>query len=222
MWFHPVLWFMCKCYSYSYLVDRQFFIAHDFFAERSGVSRHVSGDLAGGHWVCLVGYDDSSQCWIAKNSWGERGFFRIGYGECGIESEMWDSEGRVETRWLNNVLVQGAWAIDQDRTARVYLSTAGWTKIATDSDDICYNLLSQLLAAKAAGWLVNLSVDQGGITQIKMPESQPSMPPVVATSFESRTKRKTMHEKHTFILFSDAQRHCAWDIRSQNWSFASV
>jgi len=39
---------------------------------------------------------------------------------------------------------------------------------------------------------------------------------VLATSFESRTKRKTMHEKHTFILFSDAQRHCAWDICSQN------
>ena len=71
-------------------------------------------------------------------------------------------------------------ASDQDRTARVLLSTAGWTKIATDSDDICYNLLSQLLAAKAAGWLVNVSVDQGGITRIKMPDSQPSTPPPVA------------------------------------------
>src|SRR5260370_33869150 len=46
---------------------------------------------------------------------------------------------------LNNVLVQGAWALDQDRTARVYLSTAGWGKIATDRDNIFYNLLLQLL-----------------------------------------------------------------------------
>jgi C1A family cysteine protease len=39
-----------------------------------------------------VGYDDPNGCWICKNSWnttwGEQGFFRIAYGECGIES--WD------------------------------------------------------------------------------------------------------------------------------------
>jgi len=31
------------------------------------------------------------------------------------------------------------------------LSTAGWTKIEAGSDSIFFNLLSQLLAAKAAG-----------------------------------------------------------------------
>lgn len=77
------------------------------------------------------------------------------------------------------MLVQGAWVSDQDPTTRVSLRTAGRTTIATASDDICYTLLSQLLAAKAVGWLVNVTVDQGGITQIKMPEPQPSMPPPV-------------------------------------------
>jgi len=63
---------------------------------------------------------------------------------------------------LNNVLVQGAWALDQDRTARVYLSTAGWRKIATDSDNIFYNLLSQLLLEremKALLWHCPLQAD---------------------------------------------------------------
>jgi len=32
-------------------------------------------------------------------------------------------------------------------------------------------------------------------------------------SFESRPKRRLMHEKCTFILFSASQRHSAWDIR---------
>ena len=119
---------------------------------------------------------------IGSVSWGTTTAASVGLlrtvGKCGIASQMWASKGIVETRWLNHVLVQGAWALDQDRTARVYLSTAGWTKIVAGSDSIFFNLLSQLLAAKAAGWLVNVSVDQGGITQIKMPDSQPSTPPV--------------------------------------------
>ena len=67
-----------------------FLVYQDFFSYRSGVYRHVSGALRGGHCVALVGYDDTQGCWIAKNSWGagwgDGGFFRIAYGECGIDS----------------------------------------------------------------------------------------------------------------------------------------
>jgi parallel beta-helix repeat protein len=48
------------------------------------------GKLEGGHWITIVGFDDAQKCWICKNSWGtywgERGWFRIKYGECGIEN----------------------------------------------------------------------------------------------------------------------------------------
>jgi len=41
------------------------------------------------HRVTIVGYDDSQNCWICKNSWGtdwgENGWFRIKYGDCRIE-----------------------------------------------------------------------------------------------------------------------------------------
>jgi len=61
-------------------------VYEDFYSYSGGVYEHVSGGLEGGHSVCLVGYDDSQQCWIVKNSWGwrwgENGFFRIRYGEC--------------------------------------------------------------------------------------------------------------------------------------------
>ncbi|HEV7692941.1 MAG TPA: C1 family peptidase [Hyphomonadaceae bacterium] len=67
-----------------------FIVYQDFFAYRSGVYRHVSGGEAGGHCVAIIGYDDAAGCWICKNSWGtgwgDGGFFRIAYGECGIDS----------------------------------------------------------------------------------------------------------------------------------------
>ena len=64
----------------------------DFQSYRSGVYRHVSGQLLGYHAVSVVGYDDTQQCWICKNSWGpgwgDSGWFRIGYGECQIDTSF--------------------------------------------------------------------------------------------------------------------------------------
>lgn len=63
----------------------------DFYAYSSGVYSHVSGDFQGRHCVLVVGYDDAQGCWICKNSWGrfwgESGFFRIAYGQCGIDAD---------------------------------------------------------------------------------------------------------------------------------------
>lgn len=64
-------------------------VYQDFTAYRSGIYRHVAGDHVGYHAVCVVGYDDDEGCWIVRNSWGEKfgegGYFRIAYGECGID-----------------------------------------------------------------------------------------------------------------------------------------
>jgi hypothetical protein len=47
------------------------------------VYKHHIGQPAGGHVVAIVGYDDSKNCWIVKNSWGtkwgEEGWFRMSY-----------------------------------------------------------------------------------------------------------------------------------------------
>lgn len=70
--------------------------AHEDFRTFSGntVYAHVGGPIPiGGHCICIVGYDDTNKCWIGKNSWGttwgNNGFFRIRYGECFIDWEMW-------------------------------------------------------------------------------------------------------------------------------------
>jgi len=62
----------------------------DFFSYTGGIYAHTWGEYVGGHAVTLVGYDDTGGYWIAKNSWGattnwgEDGWFRIAYGQCGI------------------------------------------------------------------------------------------------------------------------------------------
>jgi len=74
-------------------------VYEDFQSYGSGVYRHVSGGLIGGHCVCIVGYSDANSCWIGKNSWssqwGEQGYFRIAYGNCGIDASMWSVEGVI-------------------------------------------------------------------------------------------------------------------------------
>lgn len=69
-----------------------FMVYDDFYAYSGGVYQHVWGDVSGGHMIAIVGYSDSLNAWICKNSWGSTwgvdGYFmiRMGYDECGIES----------------------------------------------------------------------------------------------------------------------------------------
>ena len=65
----------------------------DFFDVNSNaIYTPEYGDFAGYHAIELIGYDDTNQCWIMKNSWstqwGDNGFVRIAYGTCGIGSEF--------------------------------------------------------------------------------------------------------------------------------------
>ena len=77
-----------------------FTVYQDFFNYHSGVYHHVTGGVAGGHCISVVGYSDTGRFWICKNSWGtgwgEQGFFCIAYGECGIDATMWAVEGVMQ------------------------------------------------------------------------------------------------------------------------------
>jgi len=66
---------------------------HKFYA--GGVYQHTasSGPIVGGHFIAIIGWDDTDQAWIGKNSWGtgwgedtygrsgEAGYFRMAYAE---------------------------------------------------------------------------------------------------------------------------------------------
>lgn len=67
----------------------------DFYHYQSGVyQKTADAEYVGGHAVVLVGYDDSLDCWICKNSWGvnwgEEGYFKIKRGEC--KGGLWISK----------------------------------------------------------------------------------------------------------------------------------
>jgi C1A family cysteine protease len=67
-------------------------VYQDFSSYTRGVYKHVSGALRGYHCIMIAGYDDTQQCWICKNSWGtnwgDHGWFKIGYGECQIDTNI--------------------------------------------------------------------------------------------------------------------------------------
>lgn len=62
----------------------------DFQDYPGGIYQHTSGDSIGSHAVVIVGYNDTGSYWVCKNSWGsgwgESGYFRIKYGECGVDT----------------------------------------------------------------------------------------------------------------------------------------
>jgi C1A family cysteine protease len=67
-------------------------VYRDFFYYTGGVYRPTSGDLAGYHAVAVIGYDEAQGAWLCKNSWGtgwgEKGWFRMAYGVCGMDTEF--------------------------------------------------------------------------------------------------------------------------------------
>jgi hypothetical protein len=76
------------------------FMVYEDFIRFSGRGVYVwngGGELVGGHAVGIVGWQDDPAVvnggyWICKNSWGldwgESGFFRIAYGQCGIDDTI--------------------------------------------------------------------------------------------------------------------------------------
>lgn len=66
-----------------------FEVYDDFYYYRTGIYKKVaSAKYRGGHIVAMVGYNQSEKYWICKNSWGsdwgEKGYFRIAFGQVGI------------------------------------------------------------------------------------------------------------------------------------------
>jgi C1A family cysteine protease len=131
-----------------------FLVYEDFYAYRSGVYRHVTGAAVGGHCVSIVGFDDDADCWLAKNSWGtgwgERGFFRIAYGECGIDAEMWGVAvpSSDDGSWLTRRIVDGLWVDADSSQAAAHIQGLGWRHLpAGESRGL---LVAALAAARTA------------------------------------------------------------------------
>lgn len=73
-------------------VSAAFTVFDDFLTYRTGVYKHITGNVLGGHAVKIIGWgnEDGIPYWLIVNSWnedwGDKGTFKMlrGYNECGI------------------------------------------------------------------------------------------------------------------------------------------
>ncbi|XP_068662704.1 cathepsin B-like protease 3 [Aristolochia californica] len=78
-------------------VEVAFTVYEDFAHYKTGVYKHITGGVMGGHAVKLIGWGTSEEgedYWLLANqwnkSWGDNGYFKIrrGTNECGIEEDV--------------------------------------------------------------------------------------------------------------------------------------
>lgn len=154
-------------------VEACFTVYQDFYNYIQGVYKHITGVSVGGHCVCIVGYDNVGGYWICKNSWGtgfgESGYFKIAFGQCGIEGQVYGANDIVNNHnySISGVKIQGLWAINETRNAWVYLSNGyGWKKIGNANDVAFINILTQLASAKTTNSNVTLEFVNDLIQQV--------------------------------------------------------
>ena len=73
-----------------------FGIGSDYGGYFDGDIYRCENDDGINHAVVLVGYNDTENYWIIKNSWGSSwgsgGYFKLGYGECNVEQYVYYAE----------------------------------------------------------------------------------------------------------------------------------
>jgi cathepsin B len=89
-------------------IEAGFDVYEDFMSYAGGVYKHTSQRLLGGHAVKVVGWGkdtDGTEYWIVANSWntvwGEEGYFRIAFGECNFENDLYS--GIPDTTQLGQI-----------------------------------------------------------------------------------------------------------------------
>ena len=172
----------------------------DFFFYKSGVYKHTTGSMAGGHAVMIVGYSDEDKAWIIRNSWGEdwgmKGFAKISWDDTsGVGTQTWgikvgETEGFIT---LGNL---------RDREV-----LSGEFKIKTDTNlpsppaiDVVIQKLGQKLGEKAGGGRTYFPTPLGdGKFQLNTKEYEDGVYSVVASA-EVNGKRLRSQPRTIYVL----------------------
>lgn len=149
-------------------------VYNDFFAYKSGVYvASIGSGIAGYHCITIVGYSDTEQCWILKNSWGtnwgDAGFVKIRYNQPDLLLDSsWQFYSVVPVigfAWHGNVVVGQVYSSHHSQNAWVYLNGLGWRRIQSGAADGVTNMFALLTEARANGKNVTVYADGNYVTQ---------------------------------------------------------
>lgn len=157
-------------------INTCFIVYNDFFNYKSGVYKHTTNTVAGGHCVAVIGWDDSQGCWMCKNSWGpgwgDSGYFRIAYGDSFIEDYPDSSRPTVlgctgvsVRAWLPAQRALQLYATGNDANGWAYLENFGWTYLS-GGPHTTTNKLAELAHARASGHPITPFVDAGQLQTV--------------------------------------------------------
>ena len=97
-------------------VPTYFMVYKDFQQYEKGIYQHKWGRFIAPHYITIIGYDDQQGCWLCKNSWGknwgDNGWFKVKYGECGIEKKSFflhDVYGKFPIVYVDDNNTNGPW-----------------------------------------------------------------------------------------------------------------
>jgi len=130
-----------KQHIYTYgAIAACFVVYQDFFSYKSGVYTHTTDQVAGGHCISIIGWDDAQGCWICKNQWGpgwgDRGYFRIAYGDSFIEDypddrpTVFGCTSVSIKAWLTPRRTQYLFATANDNNGWAFLENFGWVHLS--------------------------------------------------------------------------------------------
>ncbi|RZS41080.1 C1A family cysteine protease [Herbihabitans rhizosphaerae] len=167
-----------KQHIYSYgAIESCFVVYSDFMHYKTGVYKHTTNSVAGGHCVSLIGWDDAAGCWIGKNSWGtgwgENGFFRIAYGDSFIEdypgdrATVFGCTGVNLRAWLPAQRTLRLFATANDANGWAYLEHYGWTHLA-GGPNTTTNKLAELTHARGSGHAVTPFINGNELSTVQV------------------------------------------------------
>jgi hypothetical protein len=149
-----------------------FTVYEDFDSYGGGVFKHTTGKSRGGHCVLVVGYSESNQAWICRNSWGTgfggaahadgtgAGFFMIAYGDSNIDNTFYGCHGIVVPP--AGRLAQRVGDVDGDGHTEVIVTSPWGIGILKQAGATMTAPMMAPNGTRFGGWLLNTGDDSFG------------------------------------------------------------
>jgi len=147
------------------------YVDDDFNYYLEGIYSHTLVTWTGGlHSITIVGYNDSGQYWICKNSWGtgwgESGYFRVSYSENVLDYDAWNNDWDDNRTFIldDSYYVTGTdiGTIPTVNSAQANITYANSTTSINFTVYAKANSIKQLLSVKINGTSMSGTLSTGG------------------------------------------------------------